>query len=73
MTETTIQRINLASFITSLVTIVLGAVIGILGIWEVIPTEGGVLWRVLGTVGVIFIAAVLTNLAIACYKRPGGA
>ena len=71
MTERTIQRINLTSFLTSLAAIVCGAVIGILGIWGVIPYESGALWKALGTDGVVFVAAVLTNLAIACYRRPG--
>ncbi len=72
MSGTTIRRINVVSFVTSLIAIVVGAVIGILGIWEVIPRDNGLLWRALGTDGVVFAAAVLTNLAIACYHHPGG-
>ena len=73
MTAKSIQHINVASFLTSLIAIVCGAVLGILGIWGIIPAENGLLWKVLGSDGVVFVAAVLTNLAIACYRHPGGA
>ena len=72
MSERTIQRINLFSFITALATIVLGVVVGILGVWGAIPREDGLLWKILGTDGIVFAGAVLTNLAIACYRKPGG-
>jgi len=72
MSETTIQRINLVSFITGLLAIVLGVVIGILGVWEAIPTSSGLLWRILSTDAIVFGGAVLKNLAIACYRKPGG-
>jgi|GEM_PF-3210122 len=72
MSEPTIQRINLVSFVTGLLAIVLGVLIGILGVWEVIPTGDGLLWKILGTDAIVFGGAVLTNLAIACYRKPGG-
>lgn len=72
MTEQTIQRINLTSFIVSLVTIGLGVVIGIFGVWGVIPNEDGLFLKILTTDAIVFIGAVLTNLAIACYRKPGG-
>jgi hypothetical protein len=73
MNERTIARINLASFVTALVTILAGVVIGILGVWGTIPRENGLLWKALATDGIVFCGAVLTNLAIACYRNPGGA
>lgn len=72
MSERTIQRINHISFLTSLVAIVSAAVVGILGIWDVLKTDDLLLWRALGTCGAVFAAAVLTNLAIGCYRSPGG-
>ncbi len=72
MTNTTLQRINVTSFLIALVTIVLGVLIGILGIWNVLSHENGLLWKMLGSDGTIFAGAVLTNLAIACYQKPGG-
>ena len=72
MNERTIQRINLSSFVTALVTILLGVVVGILGVWGVISRHDGLLWRILATDGIVFAGAVLTNLAIACYRKPGG-
>jgi hypothetical protein len=71
MSERTIQRINLASFMVSLVTIVLGVIIAIAGVWGFIPRQDGLLWKILATDGIIFAGGVLTNLAIACYKSPG--
>ena len=72
MSDSTIRKINLTSFITSLIAIVLGVLIGVLGIWGVIPREDGTLWKVLASDGIVFAGAVLTNLAIACYHKPGG-
>ncbi len=72
MSDNTIQQINKLSFVTSLLAIVSAAVVGILGIWEVVDTADGLLWKALGTCGAVFAAAVLTNLAIACYRSPGG-
>lgn len=71
MSDRTIQRINLASFITSLSTIVLGVAIGLLGVWGVITTDNWLLWKLLISDGIVFVGGVLTNLAIACYKTPG--
>jgi ABC-type spermidine/putrescine transport system permease subunit II len=72
MNNRTVQRINLVSFIIALVTIVLGVVIGILGVWAVIPREGEFLWKILASDAIVFAGAVLSNLAIACYRKPGG-
>ena len=71
MTEPTIQRINLASFYTSLTTIVLGVIIGLLGVWGVVTRDDAFLWKLLLSDGIVFAGGVLTNLAIACYKTPG--
>lgn len=71
MSERTIQRINLASFLTSLTTIAVGVLVGLLGVWGVVPTENGLLWKLLLSDGIVFVGGVLTNLAIACYKTPG--
>ena len=72
VTNTTIQRINVTSFLTAVVTIVLGVLVGILGIWGILSRDNGLLWKMLGTDATIFAGAVLTNLAIACYRKPGG-
>ena len=72
MSDQSIRRINVVSFLTALVTILLGVVIGILGVWEIIPRENGLLWKALASDGIVFSGAVLTNLAIACYRHPGG-
>ena len=72
MPSSTLQRINLLSFLTALTTILLGVGLGILGVWSFIPPEGGLLWKLLATDGIVFAGAVLTNLAIACYEKPGG-
>jgi len=73
MNEQNIARINLSSFVAGLITIALGVAIGILGVWGTIPTENGMLWKLLATDGIVFGGAVMTNLAIACYRKPGGA
>lgn len=73
MSDQTIQRINVISFISALATIIIGAAVATLGVWGAIPRENDLLWRLLGTDGIFFASAVLTNLAIACYRKPGGA
>jgi hypothetical protein len=72
MSERTIHRINLFSFITALCSILLGVVVGTLGVWDAVSRADGLLWRILATDGIVFAGAVLTNLAIACYQKPGG-
>ena len=72
MEERTLRRINLFSFLTALAAIGLGVCLGILGVWSAIPADGGLLWKLLATDGIVFAGAVLTNLAIACYQKPGG-
>jgi hypothetical protein len=73
MTDRSIQRINLSSFLTALIAIVLGVAIGVLGVWGMISRDNGMLWKMLASDGIVFSGAVLTNLAIACYRKPGGA
>jgi hypothetical protein len=73
MSNHAIHRINLASFLTALTTIVLGVLTATLGVWGVVPQEDWFLWKLLATDGIVFSGAVLTNLAIACYRKPGGA
>ena len=63
-----ISRINSVSFIICLAAVVAGVVVGLLGIWQVIPTEGDVLWRALGTCGVVFGGSVAASMAIRCFK-----
>lgn len=72
MSEQTIRRINVASFVTSLTAIILGVIIGILGVWGIVTSEHAFVWKLLLSDGLVFAGAVLTNLAIACYKKPGG-
>ena len=72
MNDQTIQRINGFSFVTALATIVVGVVLGILGVWGVIPRDDGLLWKALASDGIVFAGAVLTNLAITCYRKPAG-
>jgi hypothetical protein len=43
-------------------------VVGLLGIWRIIPTEDEVLWRALGTCGVVFAGCVAASMAIRCFK-----
>jgi hypothetical protein len=66
------NRERLLCFITALLSIVLGVLVGVLGVWDAISREGGLLWKVLATDGIVFAGAVLSNLAIACYRKPGG-
>lgn len=69
MTQQRIGTINQASFAICLSSIICAATIGALGIWGMIPTFNGLLWRALGTCGVLFAASVCTTLAIRCFKE----
>ncbi|MEO0588198.1 MAG: hypothetical protein AAF078_11210 [Planctomycetota bacterium] len=71
MTGDWIQQINLGSFMVSLAAIAGGVLLGLVTVW-------GGLWGVVTqqlflSVGIVFTGAVLTNMAIACYRKPGGA
>ena len=68
MTASTIHRINITCFQTCLVAILVGGAIAMLGIWGIIPTTDGLLWKLLGTCGVIFAGAVLASTAIVCFR-----
>jgi hypothetical protein len=63
-----VARLNDASFVVSLVSIAAGVVVGLLGIWRVIPATDGTLWRALGTCGAVFAGAVCASLAIRCFR-----
>jgi|SRR6185437_9474707 len=68
MTRQRIGIINSMSFAICLLSIVAGVAIGALGIWGLIPASTGLLWRALGTCGVLFVGAVFSSLAIRCFK-----
>ncbi|HEX4793789.1 MAG TPA: hypothetical protein VH370_08360 [Humisphaera sp.] len=68
MTRQQIARINICSFVICLVSIAAGTVIGLLGIWGVIPTNHAPFWRWLGTCATMFISAAFTSMAIQCFK-----
>jgi hypothetical protein len=67
-TSEQVTKINSTSFLVCLVSIVSGVVVGLLGIWRVIPFADGTLWRALGTCGVIFAGSVCSSRAIRCFK-----
>jgi len=68
MTAQRLARINTCSFVICLTSIAVGAAIGLLGIWGVIPTNQAPFWRSLGTCGTTFVSAVFTSMAIQCFK-----
>jgi hypothetical protein len=63
-----VARINDFSFVICLAAIINGVVVGLLGIWNLIPTAEGTLWRALGTCGAVFAGSVCASLAIKCFK-----
>ncbi len=63
-----LATINGTSFVVCLGSIVCGVIVGLLGIWGVISTSDGSLWRALGTCGVVFAGAVCASLAIRCFR-----
>ena len=68
----TLRRINLICFRFALFTIVAGVLICISGVW--FPVFGVLpeFWKLLSTDIIVFFGAVLTNLAIKCYRNPDG-
>ena len=68
MTHQRIGVINSISFWTCLFSILFGVIVGGLGIWGVLPLANGVLWRALGSCGVLFVGSVFSSLAIRCFK-----
>ncbi len=63
-----VARVNDISFVVSLLSIVAGVLVGLLGIWRMIPSADGTLWRALGTCGAVFAGAVCASLAIRCFR-----
>ena len=63
-----LQQINAACFWVIVGSVLSGMAIGIAGIWQYIGTEHGLLWRMLGTCGAVFLAAMTASLAISCFK-----
>ena len=68
MNQQNVNRINAASFVLCLLSLICGMAVGVLGIWGVISASGGALWRALGTCGVLFLGAICASLAIRCFK-----
>jgi hypothetical protein len=68
MTTEHVRTINSLSFTTCVASILLGIAIASLGIWGLIPTAGGLLWRALGTCGLLFAGSICSSLAIRCFK-----
>ena len=63
-----LQRINAVCFAIILLSVVCGLAVGIAGIWQYIGTEDALLWKLLGTCGAVFFAAMTASMAIAWFK-----
>jgi hypothetical protein len=63
-----LQKINVACFWFVVGSVVSGMAIGIAGIWQYITTENGTLWKLLGTCGAVFLAAMTASMAISWFK-----
>ena len=72
MRPQTLRHITAFSLLISLATILAGVAIGVLAVWGIVPHENGTAWRLLASDAIVFAGAVLTNLAVACYLKPGG-
>lgn len=68
MTTRHVSQINAVAFIVCLISVASGVAVGLLGIWGLIGSADGTLWRALGTCGTVFAGAVCTSLAIRCFK-----
>ena len=68
MTNAQLTRINGTVFIICLLSIAAGVLVGLLGIWGIIPAADGSLWRALGSCGVVFAGSICASLAIQCFK-----
>jgi hypothetical protein len=63
-----VRRINRISFVICLTSVLCGVVIGLLGVWGVIGTADGLLWRAVGSCGILFIGSICTSAAIGCFR-----
>jgi len=57
--DTMVPTINLICFVICVVCIVAGTTISILAIWNVVA-KGYIIWKSLLTIGVVFLASLLT-------------
>jgi len=62
-----LRRLNAACFAIILASIVAAVGIGVAGIWGRVPTDDGLLWKMLGTCGAVFIGAMTASMAIAWF------
>ena len=63
-----LQQINAACFWVIVGSVLAGMAVGIGGIWQYIGTEQGLLWKLLGTCGAVFLAAMTASMAIFWFK-----
>jgi uncharacterized membrane-anchored protein len=68
MTEAHVKRINSAAFLFCLSSLIGGIAIGLLGVWGMVATTDYLLWKALGSCGIIFVGAICASLAIRCFK-----
>ncbi|MDB5325719.1 MAG: hypothetical protein JWM57_1288 [Phycisphaerales bacterium] len=67
-----LRKINTACFRIALLTIVIGVLLAVAGIWGLFPTIFPMFWKLLGTDIVVFLGAIFTNMAIMCYANSDG-
>lgn len=68
MTTAHVRWINNAAFVLCLTSLACGVVIGLLGVWGVIGTTDGLLWKAVGSCGILFAGSICASLAIRCFK-----
>ena len=68
MSNDLLRRFNAGFFAITLLSVAAGMVVGIAGIWGYVSMEDGRLWRMLGTCGAVFFAAMTASMAIAWFK-----
>ncbi|HVJ81994.1 MAG TPA: hypothetical protein VNC50_13075 [Planctomycetia bacterium] len=63
-----LQRFNAACFTIILASTAAALAVGIAGIWEMIPCQSVLFWRLLATCGGVFLAATTASMAIAWFR-----
>jgi hypothetical protein len=62
-----LRRLNSACFSVILAAIVGAVGVGVGGIWGYVRTDDGLLWKLLGTYGAVFLGAMTALMAIAWF------
>jgi hypothetical protein len=68
MNTTRTHRINVLAFVTCVASIAAGVAVGLLGVWDILASDGTLLWRCLASSGILFVGGTAGLAAVHCFR-----